>query len=125
MKLSQISTDKAMDVLCELTPHITEILSDEELMEELKTAVDFNVEGCETLAGRLAMIGDKISKIIPILLKKKKYNLFSILGVLNEKTAEEISKQNFLITMKQIKEMSKDKELVNFFKSWTDMGESE
>lgn len=125
MRLSQVSTDKAMDVLCELTPHITEILSDEELMEELKTAVDFDVEGCETLAGRFAMIGDKISKIIPILLKKKKYNLFSILGVLNEKTAEEISKQNFLITMKQIKEMSKDKELVNFFKSWTDMGESE
>ena len=119
MKLSELSTDKATDVLCELTPYITNILSDEALLSELRTAVDF--KEANTLAEKMALTASKITNIIPILLKNKKSDVFGILGALNEKSVEEIAKQNFIKTMKQIKDIAKDKELLDFFKSCTSM----
>ena len=123
MKLSELSTDRAMDVLCEITPYITNILSDEKLLSELKTAIEF--EKAETRAEQFALIGGKITKIVPIIMEEKKYDLFGIIGVLNEKTPEEIAKQNIIKTMKQIREITKDKELLDFFKSCTGTEESE
>ena len=123
MKLSELSTERATDVLCEVEPYFTAILIDEELMNELKTGVDFS--GANTVAEKFALIASKISKIIPILLKKKRYELFGILAALNEKTPEEIAKQNIIKTMSQIKDISKDKELLDFFKSCTSTEESE
>ena len=119
MKLSELSTDRATDVLCELTPYITNILSDEALLSELRTAVDF--KEANTLAEKMALTASKITNIIPILLKNRKSDMFGILGVLNEKSVEEIAKQNFIKTMKQIKDIAKDKELLDFFKSCTSM----
>ena len=46
--------------------------------------------------------------------------MFGIVGVLNEKTIDEIAKQNIIVTMKQIRDIAKDKELLDFFKSCTD-----
>ena len=119
MKLSELSTDRATDVLCELTPYITNILSDEALLSELRTAIDF--KEANTLAEKMALTASKITNIIPILLKNRKSDMFGILGVLNEKSVEEIAKQNFIKTMKQIKDIAKDKELLDFFKSCTSM----
>ena len=34
MKLSELSTDRALDVLCELTPYISNIASDEKMPGE-------------------------------------------------------------------------------------------
>ena len=123
MKLSELNTDRATDVLCEIAPYAMNIMSDEELMVELKTAVDF--KQATTFAEQIALVGGKISKIVPILLKKRKSDVFGILGALNEKTPEEIAKQNILKTMLQIKDISKDKELLGFFKSCTGTEESE
>lgn len=123
MKLSQMTTDKATDVLCEIAPYAMNIMTDEELIEELKSAVDF--KEANTMAEKIALTVGKISKILPIVLKKRKIDLFGILGALNEKSVEEISKQNIIKTMSQIKDISKDKELLDFFKSCTDTEESE
>ena len=123
MKLSELSTDRATDVLCEITPYITNILADESLLAELKSALDF--EQAETMAEKMALIGGKITKIIPLVMKGKKQDLFGILGVLNEKTPEEIAEQNIVKTMIQIREITKDKELLDFFKSCTGTEESE
>jgi hypothetical protein len=123
MKLSELSTEKATDVLCEIAPYAMNIMTDEELVGELKAAVDF--KGANTMAQKIALTVGKISKILPILLKKRKADLFGILGALNEKSIEEIAKQNIIKTMSQIKDISKDKELLDFFKSCTDTEESE
>ena len=123
MKLSELSTDRAVDVLCEISPYAINIMTDEELIDELKKAVDF--KNANTMAERIVLISGKISKIFPILLKKRKRDLFGILSAINEKTIEEISKQNIIKTMAQIKDISKDKELLDFFKSCTDTEESE
>ena len=123
MKLSQMTTDKATDVLCEIAPYAMNIMTDEDLMNELKAAIDF--EEADTMAEKIALTAGKISKILPILLKKRKSDLFGILGALNEKTVEEIAKQNIIKTMSQIRDISKDKELLDFFKSCTGTEESE
>ena len=62
---------------------------------------------------------------MPIILKNRRSDVYGILAVLNEKSVEEIAKQNLLVTMRQIKDVSKDKELVDFFKSWADTEENE
>lgn len=118
MKISEISTDNAMDVLCELTPYVTNIVTDEDLVGELKKAIDF--KEANTMAEKMALTAEKITKIIPIILKNRKNDVFGIVGVLNEKTIDEIAKQNIIVTMKQIRDISKDKELLDFFKSCTD-----
>lgn len=123
MKLSQMTTDKATDVLCEIAPYAMNIMTDEDLMNELKAAIDF--DEANTMAEKIAVSVGKISKILPILLKKRKNDIFGILGALNDKSIEEIGKQNIIKTMSQIKDISKDKELLDFFKSCTGTEESE
>ena len=123
MKLSQLSTERATDVLCELTPYIANIVEDSELMKSLRDAID--IDKVKTKAELIAIGAGKVTRLIPIILKKRRSDVYGILAVLNEKSVEQIAMQNFLITMKQIKDMSKDKELVDFFKSWADTEESE
>lgn len=123
MRLSELSTDRATDVLCELTPYIANIVSDEELLEELKKAVDR--KDIVNKAQWLAVGAEKITKIMPILLKKRKEDVFGILAVMNEKSVEQIAKQNILVTLKQAKTAFKDKELIDFFKSCMDTEEGE
>lgn len=115
MKLSQMTTDRAADVLCELTPYIANITADEELLAELRNAID--PKEVATKAELMAKGVEKVTKIVPIILKKRKADLFGILAALNEKTAEEIGKQNILATMAQVREIVKDKDLMDFFKS--------
>ena len=123
MKLSQISTDHGFDVLCELAVYVSNITADEELMSEIKRAI--NIKDVKSQAEMIAVGIDKVKKFIPIIFKKHRQDVFEILAVLNDKTAEEISKQKLIITAIQIREVIKDKELIDFFKSCTDMGESE
>ena len=114
MRLSEISTDRAADVLCEITTYVANIVTDEDLIGELKKTISGKAI---TRAELIALATEKINKLIPIVLKKRKADVFGILAVLNEKTVEEIGKQNFLTTMKQVKEIVKDRELLDFFKS--------
>lgn len=114
MKLSQLSTDNATDILCELTPYINNIVSDDELLAELKSsASDPNMTKAQLITTGI----DRINRIIPILLKKKRTDVYGILSVLCEKSVEEIAKQKFTETAIQICEIIKDKELRDFFKS--------
>lgn len=123
MKLSQLSTERATDVLCELTPYIANIVEDSALMESLRDAID--TEKVKTKAELIAIGAGKATRLVPIILKNRRSDVYGILAVLNEKSVEEIAKQNLLVTMRQIKDVSKDKELIDFFKSWADTEESE
>ena len=115
MKLSEMTTDRAMDVLCEITPFIANITADEELLAELRNAID--PKAVKTKAELMVKGVEKITKLVPIVLKKRKTDVFGILAALNEKTAEEIGKQNIIATMAQVREVVKDKDLMDFFKS--------
>lgn len=118
MKISEFSTDKALDVLCELVPYIDNILVDEELIAEIKRKVKLP-EGASR--SDFLNIGlEKVNKIVQILLKKKRADIYGILSVLNETPIEEIGKQNVLVTASQLREVAKDRDLIDFFKSCVD-----
>lgn len=123
MRLSQMTTDEALDVLCELTPFIMNISADETLLSEIKAKI--KPEKGATKAEIYLLAADKVSRIIPIILKGHREDIYGMVGVINGKTVDEIRAQNILTTSKQIYEMFKDKELLDFFKSCagTDGGE--
>lgn len=115
MKLSQMSTDKALDVMCEITPYVTNIVTDEDLIGCLKNAID--PRAVNSKAEMIAAGAAKLTEIAKIVLQKRKSDVYGILGALNGKTAEEIAEQNGVETMKQIRDIIKDKELLDFFRS--------
>ena len=115
MKISELSTDRAADVLCEVSVYALPILSDEELMDTLKKKIDST--GTMTRAEVLAEGAAKIGALVPIVLKKHKTDVFGLLAVLNETTAEKIAAQNIIETLRQAKDIAKDRDLLDFFKS--------
>lgn len=115
MKLSEFNTDRAADVLCEISVYTLNILSDEEIRDSLKKQTD---EGKQQTAGEKYAIGaQKIGQWIPLILKKHREDAYGILAVVNGVTINAIREQNILVTMRQIRDLAKDKDLTDFFKS--------
>lgn len=112
-KISELSTTEATDIFCEIVPYIEEIATDTELIETIREKISTSKE--TTKLEFYMLIINKISKIAPILLKKRREAVYHILGVLNGKSVEEVSKQNFIVTISQIKAIVKDKELIELF----------
>ena len=111
MKISQMTTGQATDVLCKITPPMTRLLADERAIPMIQNVLD---------AGKsdkaMEAITAVLMKVVPYLLKDHKEDIFEIIGGLNGKTAAQIDKQNVLKTMQMVKD-SVDQELIDFFKS--------
>lgn len=115
MRLTELNTDEALDVLCGISPSITEICCDEDLMKELKKKLF--IDQSASMAERAVITLEKVNSIVPILLKKRRSNVYEILAALNGMTVEEIAKQNMLKTMYMVRDAAKDKDLIDFFRS--------
>ena len=115
MKLSELSTDRAADVLCELTPYIANITGDKALLDEL--ANKFDSKG-KSAAELYTFAAHKCAALVPILLKDHREDVFGVLSVLNETELDKIAKQNIMETMKQVREVFRDKDMLDFFKSF-------
>ena len=115
MKLSELSTDAAASVLLSITPALSNILKDPDLRNKIGKKAD--LKDMSVMGIYLAGV-DKINEIIPFLLDTHKADVYAILAALNGTTTAKIAEQNILVTMKQIMETVKDKDLIDFFKSW-------
>lgn len=115
MRLSELNTDEGLDVLCEITPYIANISADTELLDELKKKIKLP-EGAPK-SEIYAVGAAKLAKITPIILKKRRQDVYGILGAMNRKTPEEIADQSFITTAKQITELISDKDFMSFFGS--------
>lgn len=115
MKLSELTTERAADVLCELTPYIANITGDKSLLDELSNKFDSKGKSAAEL---YTFAAHKYAALVPILLKEHREDVFGVLSVLNETEPEKIAKQNVMETMKQVREVFQDKELLDFFKSF-------
>lgn len=115
MKLSKFSTDRAADILCEISVYTLNILADEEFRGSLKKLTDD--EKPQTVGERYAIGVQRIGQWIPLLLKKHRDDVFAILATVNGVTVDVIREQNVLATMRQIRELAEDKDLTDFFKS--------
>lgn len=123
MKLSELNTIDATKALSKITPCIANITSDQELLTELKKTIDLSQ--IENKAQYLITEINKITAIIPILLEKRRNDIFGIIAAINNKSIDDLEQQNILITMREIKDLIQDKELIDFFKSCMDTGAGE
>lgn len=115
MKLSELDTSRAADVLCEAGAYALNILTDEELAAELKSKIDSSGE-----LSRLELYTfgvQKISTLLPIILKKHRDDVFGILAAVNGCAVNYIANQNIMATMQMVKELVSDKDMIDFFKS--------
>ena len=122
MKLSKLTTDEALDVICEITPYVSNIVSDETLMETLNKTI--KKEGM-TRAGVLVAGAEKLSRLVPIVMKEHRNDVYGILAAVNSTDAEEIAKQNIIKTSMQIRDVCADKEMLDFFRSCAQQKDTE
>lgn len=115
MKLSELSTDYALDVLCELTPYVSSIASDEAMVAAVGKVVD--TSGDMNLFGKGLLLVERIGEIIPTLLRTHRNDVYGILSVLNEKSTKEIAAQPVRDTIMQICDVFRDEDLLSFFRS--------
>lgn len=115
MKLSELSTDKALDALCELTPYVSNIVSDEKMVD----VVGRVIENAETLNvfGKALVLTERIGEIVPVLLKTHRPDIYGILSVVNQKEQREIAAQPAAETIRQVRELFGDRDLLAFFAS--------
>lgn len=122
MRLSDLTTDRAATVLCEVSVYALNILTDDELRDSLKAQID--AEKPQTAGEKYAIGAQKIGQWIPLILKKHRDDAFGIVAAINGKTIDEIKGQNVIKTMRQIKEAVTDEELMVFFKSCASEGKA-
>ena len=102
-----LTTDRAVDVLIEITPYIADIAAD----TELKGIV--NKQKKAKKSDELGLF----AALIPLFLKKYRPAVYKLLGAIYGKTAEEIAEQSLSETLSQIKDIANDKDLISFFTS--------
>lgn len=122
MRISELTTETGLDVLCTITPFICNIIEDEGLREELRNKIhlDENASMTEVYAAGL----DKLTKLIPILLKTHRSDVYGVVGAINGKSEEAVAAQPMLKTMGEIRDIVKDKDFKDFFKSLRETGET-
>lgn len=116
MKISELTTERAADVLCEVSIYALNILSDKELLASLRMQLE-GTDGDSTKAELIAVASEKIAELVPLLLKKHKDDVFGIVAAVNGLTLEQVRQQKIIKTMTAIKEMAQDKDLIDFFRS--------
>lgn len=116
MKISELTTERAADVLCEVSIYALNILSDKELIASLRMQLE-GTDGDRTKAEMIAVASEKIAELVPLLLKKHKDDVFGIVAAVNGLTLEQVRQQKIIKTMTAIKEMAQDKDLIDFFRS--------
>lgn len=121
MKLSDLTTDETLDVLCEITPCVEHIVKDENIINTIGNSLDTNGM---TKTGVLMAGLDRISALIPRLLKDHRTDLYHILGAVNRIDPAEIAAQKLTVTLAQIGDITHDEELLTFFRSFGQQGQT-
>lgn len=116
MKFSELTTENAMDVFCEITEYVERIMGDEELVNELKK--ELGIDENTPKAEKVAVVLSKIKVIAPIILKKRRDDALGIVAAINGISVDEIKKQNIVKTLVQVREIIGDKDFMDFFKSF-------
>ena len=118
MKISEFTTDKALDVFVEITPYVADIATSEALQTTLSDLANTPASSLKSSFQQIVFGADVFSRLAPILLSERRSDVYGILAALNEKSVDEIAKQSLFKTIGMIREIFSDKDLLNFFKSF-------
>lgn len=118
MKLSQLPTVQAKDVLIQVAALTANITKDKELLDTIGNADNFKGIGDMNKRGVRAMLIGRWSEFTEGLLKRHWEDVRGILAAVNAKSPEDIETQSIAETMRQINELRDDKELTDFLFSF-------
>lgn len=110
MKISQMTTDQAADVLVRIAEPVSNIMDDSKVADLLK-----DISGSKDVP-YIKLFASIVPKIVPLALENHRNDLYEIVGALDGKTVSEVKKQNILKTIAVIRD-SLDKDLIDFFDS--------
>lgn len=102
----EMDTEKAFECMAKLVPYVTEIERDAEVIEAKKRLTDPN--NTETRNS------DVMEAVLPLMLQKHREAVFAIVGIVMDKTAEEVSKQPWKVTLGVLKSGAMN-DLYDFF----------
>lgn len=117
INLKELDTERTFDILCELTPYIANIASDDELLGEFSKKLIKPNNQKPTREEYINFGVEKFNKIVPILFKKRKNDVIGIISLLTEKTPSEVKSQSGIDTMKQLYQILRENDIINFFGS--------
>lgn len=112
-----LSTDKSLDKICELLPYIENLKDNEHIIKCFESGIT-KIEGEDekTFNLRASKAGiDKIFKIVPILLKENREDVYGIVSIMNDKDIQTIKEQKITVTIKEIKELITNEEIRELF----------
>ena len=111
MKLSEMSTERFAECLCELASPLSAIAQDENVVN----AID-KITHLDTKKPLIVVFGQMITAVIPTLIKEHRDDVFAVLAALTGKTPKQLAAQNGLQTIKEARECI-DREFIDFFTS--------
>lgn len=110
MKISEMTTDQAADVLVRIVDPISNIIHDEGLVEVLEKLAKADS------SSPVKFIAANLAPVTTIALKAHRADVFEIVAALSGKSVEAVAGQKITETIKDIVD-SWDAELVDFFES--------
>ena len=115
MKLSQLTTEQALDALLQITPSVANIAHGKNALDAIGAIADF--DGLNARGVRMVVV-DRYAQFVTVLLRDHKDDLFNILAALNRAAPDEIKAQSMVETLRQIREVMDDTELTDFLSSF-------
>ena len=111
LKLNEMNTEEMLDKICDITPFINNIVTDEKVMSVIGDKINADKGEKEVNA----FVYGKMFKLIPMFLKDHRDDVLSILAIMTNRTLDEVKKQNFFKTTLELKYLFSNKEIVELF----------
>lgn len=100
-------TEDAIDKLCDIAPIIADIGEKAKNDQEFK---EFMVSYNKAKDNRMFVL-----RVLPVLVKNYKEDMYSILSIWTEKSIDEIKEQSLGVTIKEMKAIFEDEDIRAFF----------
>lgn len=120
-KISELGTDECCEVLCMIARPVQNIVDDKKLMATIGTAISKDAKSGLTAVGMVMAASSRIVSALPVLLRDHREDVYAILSAVGGVSVDEVKGQNIITTMQEVKEVLKDKELLDFFRPSTHM----
>lgn len=116
MKLSEINNDKMLDILIEVTPFISDILEDENIVNTFNEKVvlpkGLKKDDREKYLFKQGL--KKFIKLLPYLIKNHREAIYKTWAMLNDISYDDVVNQKITTTFWQINNFLNDEDLTNF-----------
>lgn len=119
MKLSDLTTGQAADVMVQITPLIAKIAGDEKAVKAIGNVANIEPDTMLTRDGFRTLRVNRYASFVTVLLEDHRADVFGILAALNQRSVDAIEKQKFTETLRHIREdVVEDEDLWGFLASF-------